>query len=52
MSTFAGVVIQWNKEGFIIATQAEIVKKFLSLAIEQLPSQWKQGETSDEQELG
>ena len=52
MSTFAGVVIQWNKEGFIIATQAEIVKKFLSGAIEQLRSQWKQGETSDEQELG
>ncbi len=43
MSTFAGVVILWDEEGFIIATQAEIVKRFLPGAIEQLRTQWKQG---------
>lgn len=42
MSTFAGVVIRWNEdEGLIIATRAEIVKSFLSGAIERLRTQWK-----------
>lgn len=53
MSTFAGVVTRWDKEeGIIIATQAEVVKKFLSGAIERLRSQWKQDETGGEHEQG
>lgn len=37
MSTFAGVVVGWMKEkGLIIATRAEVVKDFLSGAIERL----------------
>jgi len=44
MSTFAGVTIQWdNKKGYILATQAEVVKKFLSSSIKQLRKQWEQG---------
>lgn len=49
MSSFAGVVIQWDTEGFIIATQAEIVKRFLPGAIKQLRTQWKQGMANDDQ---
>ncbi len=55
MSTFGGVAIQWNTQGFIIATQAEIVKRFLSGAsgaIERLRTQWKQDEANDAQEPG
>ncbi len=42
MSTFAGVATRWDKDnGLIIATRAEVVKDFLSGAIERLRNQWK-----------
>jgi len=40
LSTFSGVLIQWVQNGHLIATKAEVVKKFLSGSIEQLRSQW------------
>ena len=50
MSTFAGVVTRWDEtEGLIIATKAELVREFLSSAIESLRTQWKQIKVNDEQ---
>jgi len=46
MSSFAGIVTQWDKSnGLIIATRAESVKRFIGGAIERLRSQWRMTET-------
>lgn len=49
MSTFAGVVTQWDKDnGLIIATRAECVKRFIAGAIEHLRTQWRTAETKSD----